>query len=324
MFTVKQSEDSIVAVRGSSLQLQWHFFTESHWKILPDIRIPNSHSIMKNPKVTLFLIASSSVTSAASLSAQTILTDTFDNRTVGSVLNGSTTSDGNGYWLTYNGATDGGEVVDISGNQMIELRQGDTADQGLLAVRETGSSTSLQLEDGIISFDYYYFAGSSDNQSLQLQYRMAEDYTNLNNGGIQSGYQLRLTAVRDDTNGDYVSWRLQTDPNGTDPILDSGTFAVADFVNSSSNDVPGTVLSVELVLNGDSQQLSLNGTVVSTISDSSYSEGDGAFNFNSTTSRGRGFDDFGVSEIPEPASAVVWVGVAGLALATVVRRNRNG
>ncbi|WP_309400780.1 hypothetical protein [Cerasicoccus maritimus] len=235
--------------------------------------------------------------SACSLQADTskIFEDDFENRRTGTVLQDSISSDGKAQW-SFQGGDDGGVILERNGDVLVCFRQNEAADSGILSARLVSDPhSSIHVKDGVIEFDYYYLQAFNDNVSFMLNYRLETDLKNPNTGGVINGYQLRLRALNS-TNPDSIMWTIQKDPDLPDPVIQTGSFYVSDLV-VKGNDAPGEVVRVKLELDGESQKLSLNGSIVASFKDATSNNAyEGAFNFINNGSRARGIGQIVVSK----------------------------
>ena len=270
---------------------------------------------MKTKSIPLALIG---ILPCALAAQTTIFTDTFENRTAGSQLHGSTSSDGNATWnVAISGERSNITVEDDSGNSFVQS----TVSSGftLTQFRDT-SGNAFRESDFKLEFDYLYLQSFNDNLDFRLQYRLTDDFLDLDAGGTISGYRVRLKASNG-TNPDSVDWFLETDPTPGGNSLASGTFDVPNL-SVAGNLTPGAPLSVALDVVGDNHKLTLNGTTVANITDSQFGgSGEDAMNFKLIDSRNRGFDNVSLT-IPELSAMPVIFGVAALGFVLTARRRR--
>ena len=257
----------------------------------------------------------------ALLSAQTVFTDTFENRTAGTQLHNSTSSDGNADWIVeFNSGLNRPKVTteSDSGNNFVRSTIDDAPSTA--RARDT-SNNQIHESDFRLEMDYYYLQSFDDNRDFRIQYRLQNDFNDLDNGGILPGYRVRLKADNSATSQDSVRWFIETDPNAAGSnLLASGNFDVSHFIVAGDT-TPGSPLSVVLEVNDDNHKLTLNGTNVADITDSQFNNAaQGAMNFKLIQNRNKGFDNVTLTAIPEPSMASVVLGLMGALL--VWRRGR--
>ncbi len=274
---------------------------------------------MKAPKIHQALVAASLF--PALLSAQTVFTDTFENRTAGTQLHNSTSSDGNADWIVeFNSGLNRPKVTteSDSGNNFVRSTIDDAPSTA--RARDT-SNNQIHESDFRLEMDYYYLQSFDDNRDFRIQYRLQNDFNDLDNGGILPGYRVRLKADNSATSQDSVRWFIETDPNAAGSnLLASGNFDVSNFIVAGDT-TPGSPLSVVLEVNDDNHKLTLNGTNVADITDSQFNNAaQGAMNFKLIQNRNKGFDNVTLTAIPEPSMASVVLGLMGALL--VWRRGR--
>lgn len=240
---------------------------------------------------------------AVILAKTLVYEDTFENRTTGDRLHRSVSSDGKVKWVV--SYADGDNRMDVTieevfGNKIVRSTI-DNSPSNVFARDRYGNQInepSFHLE-----IDYYYLQEFDDNLDFRVQYRLREDYNDLDNGGNIPGYRVRLKADNSKTSRDSIRWFLETDPNGpSQRPLASGSIDIPRLIVAGET-TPGTPISLSLEVVDDRHKLTLNGTKVADIRNALHNDpAQGALNFKLIGGRNRGFDNVRLRSIRNPTS----------------------
>ena len=228
------------------------------------------------------------------LNAQTTLfEDTFENRPEGSRLHDSISSDGRAVWVVQwgNGATQPFVTIHGDADDRFAASKIEAGNAALTRPRDRNNAP-FRAADFRLEFDFLYLQSFADNRDLRVQYRLEDDFLDLDKGGVIPGYRVRLQAEKSKTRKNLIRWSIETDPDGSESeAIANGVFELGQLI-VAGDDAPGQRVRVVLEAVGNRQRLELNGETVVNIKDARFGKpGEDAMNFKLIGGRNRGFDN---------------------------------
>lgn len=272
-------------------------------------------------------VALAALCCATAASAEVILSDNFENRTTGDLLQLSPTSGPDTYtWHNVSSPPNGPVISEYNGNKYANL-----TNLGLTSA----SFSNLVLDSTqsyTLSFDLLWlhsYGSTEDSSSFFVYFNLPARYTNVPATNNVQGFRLGINP-RGYGSVDYF---IQQKTTSFVDIVRGNTNIGAN-VTTAGDTTPGAPVSVSLTWDASHLSLSVGGTVVYTSEATPFTPtaananitGNTFLQFWTTTGRNKGLDNVVLSlnpasSVPEPATSAALIG--GLVLAGGLLRRRR-